>query len=62
MIIRAFICRGQINALDRVQKKAAEFTNHTKDSDWENLALNRTCSLGNGLRKLCAIGCEGLTI
>jgi hypothetical protein len=27
-------CReGQINALDRVQKKAAQFTNHTKDSD-----------------------------
>ena len=28
-------CRGQINALDRVQKKAAQFTNHTKGSDWE---------------------------
>jgi len=28
-------CReGQINALDRVQMKAAQFTNHTKDSDW----------------------------
>jgi hypothetical protein len=29
-------CReGQINALERVQKKGAQFTNHTKDSDWE---------------------------
>jgi len=28
-------CReGQINALDRVQKTAAQFKNHTKDSDW----------------------------
>jgi len=32
-------CReGQINALDRVQTKAAQFANHTKDSDWETLA------------------------
>ena len=32
-------CRGgQIHALDRVQTKAAQFTNHTKDSDWETLA------------------------
>jgi hypothetical protein len=43
-------CRdGQINALDRVQKKAARFTNHTKDSDWEILAQRKTrarlCSL-----------------
>jgi hypothetical protein len=29
-------CReGQSNVLDRVQKKAAQLTNHTKDSDWE---------------------------
>ena len=36
-------CReGQINALDRVQKKAAQFTNQTKDSDWETLAQRRT--------------------
>ena len=36
-------CReGQINALDRVQKEAAEFANHTKDSDWETLAQRRT--------------------
>jgi hypothetical protein len=32
---------GQINALDRVQKKAAQFTNHTKDSDWETLFHKR---------------------
>jgi len=31
-------CRGQINALDRVQIKAAQFTDHTKDSNWETLA------------------------
>ena len=35
-------CRGQINALDRVQKKAAQFTNHTKDPEWETLAQFRT--------------------
>jgi len=32
---------GQINALDRVQKKAAKFVNHTKDSAWETLAQRR---------------------
>jgi hypothetical protein len=32
-------CReGQINALGRLQKKAADFANHTSDSVWENLA------------------------
>ena len=40
---------GQINALDRVQTKAAQFTNHTEDSDWETLDQRRTtarlCSL-----------------
>jgi len=36
-------CReGQINALDRVEKKAAQFTDHTKDSDRETLAQRRT--------------------
>ena len=34
-------CRGQINALDREWKKAAQFTDHTKDSDWETLAQRR---------------------
>ena len=43
-------CReGQINALDRVQKKAAQFTNNTKDSDWETLAQRRT------LARLCTL-------
>jgi len=28
-------CRGQINAIDGVQKKAAQFTDYTKDSDWK---------------------------
>jgi len=32
---------GQINALDRVQKKAATFANHTNDSPWEVLAQLR---------------------
>ena len=35
-------CRGQINALDRVQKKATQLTNRTKDSDWKTLAQRRT--------------------
>jgi hypothetical protein len=65
-------CReGQIDALDRVQKKTAQFTNHTKDSDWETLAqrkkIARLCKLlrrtvGNGIGKLYVTGCEGLTI
>jgi len=43
-------CRdGQINALDRVQKKAAQFSNHTKDSDWETLAERRK------IARLCAL-------
>ena len=35
--------------LDRVQKKAAQFTNHTKDSDWETLAQHRM------IAHLCAL-------
>jgi hypothetical protein len=43
-------CRGgQINALDRVQKKAAQFINRMKDSDLETLAQRRTMS------RLCAL-------
>ena len=34
-------CRGQINVLDRVQKKAGQFTYHTKDSAWETLDKHR---------------------
>ena len=40
---------GQINALDRERKKAAQFTNHTKDSAWETLAQRRT------IARLCAL-------
>ena len=35
--------------LDRVQKEAAQFANHTKDSDWETLAQRRT------IARLCAL-------
>ena len=43
-------CReGQINVLDRVQKKAAQFTNHKNDTDWEILAECRTTAC------LCAL-------
>ena len=42
-------CReGQINALERVQKKSAQFTNHTTDSD--------------ELGKLYTTGCKVLNI
>ena len=40
---------GQVNALDLVQKKAAQFTNHTKNSDWETLVQRRT------IARLCAL-------
>jgi len=36
-------------ALDGVQKRDAQFTNHTKDSDWETLARRRT------IARLCAL-------
>jgi len=41
--------KGQINALDQVQKKAFQFTIHTKDSDWETLAQRRM------IARLCAL-------
>lgn len=41
--------KGQINALDRVQKKADKFANHTNDSGWKTLTqrrkIVRICSL-----------------
>ena len=48
--------------------KAAQFTNHTKDADWDSVGryhayvhcLKRT--LGNGRGKLYETGCEGLPI
>jgi hypothetical protein len=32
---------GQLNAIDRVQKKTAKFANRTNDSGWETLAQRR---------------------
>jgi len=65
-------CREwEINELDWVQKKAAQFANHTKDSDWETLAQRRMIvryahflkrTVGNGLGKLYTTGCDRLTI
>jgi len=40
---------AEINALHRVQEKAAQFTDHAKDSDWETLTQPRT------IARLCAI-------
>jgi len=65
-------CREwKIIVLDRARKKASEFTNHKKDSEWETLAqlstiarlyvLFKGYSMGR-LWKLHATGCEGLTI
>ena len=43
-------CREeQKNSLDRVQKKTARFTNHTKGSDWGTLAQRRMTA------RLCAL-------
>jgi len=59
-------CRGERNALHRVEKKIAQFANRTNVSDWETLAQRKDDSalfkatLGNGLGKLYATGCEGL--
>jgi hypothetical protein len=39
---------GQINALDRVQKKAAKFAQHRNESNWETLTERRK------LARLCA--------
>ena len=35
---------GQINALDRMQKKVAKFAHHTNSSNWETLASHRKLS------------------
>jgi len=35
---------GQINALDRVQKKAAKFAHHKNSPNWETLASRRKLS------------------
>jgi hypothetical protein len=41
--------RREVNASDRIQMKAAQFTNHSKDSDWKTLAQRRTTA------RLCAL-------
>jgi len=41
--------KGQINALDRVQKKAAKFVHHKIRPNWEPLASRRKVS------RLCAL-------
>jgi len=47
-------CReGQINALDRLQKKAVKITNHMKDSDWETLDQRWTIACLCALFKTC---------
>jgi hypothetical protein len=64
------LAEKDINALDRVQTKSAQFTNHTKDSGWVTLAKCRPIAryahyvkrtVGNGLGKLYETGCEGVT-
>jgi hypothetical protein len=40
---------GQINALDRVQKKAAKFAHHMNYSNWEALAQHRK------IARMCAL-------
>ena len=42
---------GQMNALDRVQMKVAQFTNHTKDNEWETLTQPRTIARLSALFK-----------
>jgi hypothetical protein len=50
-------CReGETNALDQVEKTAAQFTNHTKDSDWETLAQRRKIARLFALFKAYCVG------
>jgi len=42
-------CWGQIYELSQLKQEAAQFKNHTKDSDWEILAQRRT------IVRLCAL-------
>jgi len=61
-------CRGQINALDRVQQKAAQFTNRPTAKPWLGVGRQHAYAhflkriLGNRLGKLYATGCVGLTV
>ena len=64
--------KGQISALDRVQKKAVEFAHYKKSPNWENLAsrrkLSRICVLsstrilGNARGSLLVTDYSGHTI
>ena len=50
---------GQINALDRVEKTPAQFTNHTKDSDWETwLSVGRYSAYVHLLKRTRGTGME----
>jgi len=42
-----------VHALDRVQKEAAQFTDHTMDCDWETLAKCRISARYSALFKAC---------
>jgi hypothetical protein len=62
---------GQINALDRVQNKAAKFAHYKNDSVWEILAqrkeIGSICALSkrareNGLGRLKVIDYKGHAI
>jgi hypothetical protein len=64
-------CKGEKNALEHVQKKAAQFTFYTNYSNWETVAnyrsIARLCALYKGamgkvLWKLHETGCDGFTI
>jgi len=51
-------CReGQINALDRVEKKVAKFINHTSDSVWKTLAHSvwKTLAQRSKIARTCAL-------
>jgi hypothetical protein len=41
--------RGQVSALNRVQKRAAKFANNTNESGWETLAQRRA------IARICAL-------
>jgi hypothetical protein len=61
---------GQVNALDQVQNKGAEFAHHRNDSTWETLAQCRESSYvisseqtrRNGLGTLLVIDYKGYAI
>jgi len=46
--------KGQITALDRIQKKAGKFAHHTNSSNWETLASRRKLSRICAVFKVCS--------